>query len=253
MDSKNADFSSAKALAAAPYERDSIGRLGEKVLHNTLKYYYSLDPAYHEVRIGRFCADICRPDGIWEIQTASFYPLQRKLERFLQLGPVTVVYPIAALKWIVWIDPQTGEVTPRHKSPKKARAQEAFSQLYWIRSLVGNPNFRLTVVSLEWEERRLKNGWSEDGKRGSVCSDRIPISLLDEQSFSCAADYLALLPPELLDEPFTVSDLRRSWKSTQRVAQRAAVVLCSLGAAERIGKRGREYLYQVVEKHGGMC
>ena len=39
--------------------QNGIGTLREKTIHSVLKYYYAPDPAYHEIRIGSYVADIC--------------------------------------------------------------------------------------------------------------------------------------------------------------------------------------------------
>ena len=64
-----------RAIAAAETEckESSIGRLGEKMLHRTLKYYLEPDRSYHEVDLLGSVADIKRGDRIIEIQT-RLYP-----------------------------------------------------------------------------------------------------------------------------------------------------------------------------------
>lgn len=43
--------------------QNGIGTLREKTIHSVLKYYYAPNPAYHEIRIGTYVADICVDGG----------------------------------------------------------------------------------------------------------------------------------------------------------------------------------------------
>ena len=82
---------------------NGIGTLSEKTVHSVLKYYLEPDTSFHEVKTGRYVADIRTPDGIYEIQTRQFNKLRNKLEAFLPEYSVTVVYPIPHIKYLRWI------------------------------------------------------------------------------------------------------------------------------------------------------
>ena len=95
------DFDAARALAAVhPRAESGIGSLSEGSLHHLLKFYFEPDADRHEVGVGRYFADILNEDGIIEIQTRALYRLSPKLDAFLPLYPVTVVYPVAAVKQV---------------------------------------------------------------------------------------------------------------------------------------------------------
>lgn len=81
-----------------------IGTLGEKALHAIVKHYLETDPANHERKLGSFVVDILADGHIYEIQTRQFNKLNAKLAAFLPDYPVTIVYPIPARKWLLWID-----------------------------------------------------------------------------------------------------------------------------------------------------
>lgn len=100
-------------------QRQGIGTLSEKTVHAVLKHYYAPDEDMHEIPIENFVADIYTGSEIIEIQTRSFNAMRKKLEVFLPLYPVTIVYPIPHIKWLSWIDETTGEVSPKRKSPKR--------------------------------------------------------------------------------------------------------------------------------------
>ena len=102
--------------------RDGIGTLSEKTVHAVLKYYYEQDQSHHEIILEKSVADIFTGSEVIEIQTRALYRLKPKLEKFLPLYPVTVVYPISYDKWVCWINEETGEITQKRKSPKKRKS-----------------------------------------------------------------------------------------------------------------------------------
>ena len=94
-----------------------IGTLSEKALHAALKSYYEPDFESREVKVGGFVADIVGENGIIEIQTRGFDRLGRKLDAFLEAVRVTVVYPVVPKRGLCWVDPETGEIFEKRKSP----------------------------------------------------------------------------------------------------------------------------------------
>lgn len=241
MDSLRFEEACSKAVTAER-ERVGIGVLNEKTLHATLKRYLEPHKENHEVPIGRYVADIVGENGIIEIQTGSFTPLRPKLEFLLDLADVTVVYPMAAVKYISWIDPDTGEVSDERRSPKKQKPIDAFYELIKIMYTLDNPRFHLKLVMLEIHEQRLLDGWSRDKKRGSHRSDRIPAKLVDEIDIDSPADFDMFIPDELSDE-FTITEFSKAAKVPYRLAQCTIKALCYLERLCVAGKRGRENLY----------
>ena len=73
------------------------------------------------MKVGSFVADIVGENGIIEIQTRGFDRLGRKLDAFLEAARVTVVYPVVPKRGLCWVDPETGEIFEKRKSPKKAQ------------------------------------------------------------------------------------------------------------------------------------
>ena len=63
--------------------REGIGTLNEKTIHTVLKHYYEPDVSHHEIKVGRYYADIYNENGIIEIQTRQFNRLRLKLNEFL--------------------------------------------------------------------------------------------------------------------------------------------------------------------------
>lgn len=229
-------------------KRTGIGTLGEKTLHAVLKQYFEPRKENQEVPVGPYVADICNEQGIFEIQTRGFDRLREKLAFFLELGPVTVVYPVPARKWLIWIE-EDGTDSPRRKSPKSASACEIFPELYKLKPLLSAPNLRLCIVMLELEEYRLKNGWGNGGKRGSTRFDRMPVNLLEELWITSLEEYRRFLP-ESLQETFTVRDFASAARMSAKAASAAVNVLYSVGALERTGKLRNAFLYRRADSVG---
>lgn len=226
--------------------RQGIGTLAEKTMHAVLKNYYAPDEDMHEIPIENYVADIYTGTEIIEIQTRSMERMRKKLEAFLPLYPVTIVYPIPREKWLYWIDEETGEVSQKRKSPKKGNPYQAFIELYKIRQFLPNPNLRLRLDLIDMEEYRLLNGWSRDKKKGSERYDRIPTQFFEEVCIDCIRDYMQLIPYEL-PEQFTVKDFAKYAKIPVRLAGTVLLIFYDLGLVSRIGKNGNSYIYEVNE------
>jgi hypothetical protein len=223
--------------------RNGIGTLGEKTLHHVVKHYLEPYEGSQEARLGGFVADIVGENGIMEIQTRQFDKLRKKLAVFLEVCRVTVVFPVAQTKWLVWIDKETGEITKKRKSPKTGCIQEIFPELYRIKDLLNHPNLRFLILMVEIEEYRYLNGWSRDRKKGSSRCDSIPVGLCDEVVIEAADGYEALLPEGLPEEFDTVAFRKASGLSVKN-AGIGLNILNRTGVIERTGKRGNAYLYK---------
>ena len=129
-----------------------VGTLGEKSIHAVLKYYYIPDERFHEIPIDRFVADACKEGEIFEIQSRGFHLLKDKLDCFLKDHEVTVVYPIAGLKWLRFVDPETGEIKPPRKSPKKGHPFDALNELISIKKYLSDQKLHVIICILETEE-----------------------------------------------------------------------------------------------------
>lgn len=227
-------------------QRLQIGTLSEKTVHAVVKNYYEPDEDKQEIPIEGMYADIFTGSEIIEIQTRSFDQVRKKLDRFLAYYPVTVVLPIPAVKWLIWIDEETGELTDKRKSPKKGNAYQAFKELYRIKQYLKKDGLTIKLLFLDMEEYRLLNGWSKDKKKGSCRYDRIPVSLVDEITLSCPQDYMQLLP-ETLPDTFTCTEFSKLVKIPSKQANLVLNILFYLEIVERIGKKGNAYIYKAAE------
>ncbi len=225
---------------------ESIGTLKEMSYHRQLKYRLMPDPQLHEQRVGKYIADIRCGREIIEIQTCGFYKLKEKLAYFLSEGyRVTVAYPVETVKWLLWVDPESGEVT-RRKSPKKGSASDLLREMYGIRELLGHPGLSFLMVTAQTEETRLLNGRGKEQKKGAKRLERVPVKFLEETRYNRPEDFLSLVPRDL-PEAFTVKDYiacAHLPKRNPRAGHDAVCVIEALGLAERAGNRGRAFLYR---------
>lgn len=235
------------SIVGSKRERYGIGTLQEKTMHAVLKDYYAPDKDMQEVPVDGYVADIFTGTEIIEIQTANFNKMRNKLDCFLPNYPVTIVYPILQVKYLSWIDEETGECSKPRKSTVKGSVYRAFYELYKIKQYLSDPNMHLCFPLMEAEEYRLLNGWSKDKKKGSCRYDRIPLALLDEVRFDRVEDYVQLIPYEL-PEPFTAKEFGKAIKERREIAANVLHILNYLHVVERCENRGREYTYRVVEK-----
>lgn len=229
-------------------DRKGIGTLSEKTVHAILKLYYSPDVEMHEIPIKGSVADIFTGTEVIEIQTGNFDKLRAKLDKFLELYPVTIVYPIPHEKWLIWVDEETGEFSKKRKSPLKGSAYMAFRELYKIKSYLTHENLRLKLILMNVEEYRLLNGWSQDKKKGSTRFDRLPVELVEEIEIDCPKDYLQLIPYDV-PEPFSVKEFSKIMHINQRLAQIALHIFGYVGVVERVGKKGNAFLYRIAETY----
>lgn len=222
---------------------NGVGTLQEKTIHAVLKNYYEPDCSKQEQKVSGFVADIFTGQEIIEIQTRGFYKLRRKLEAFLPLYPVTIVHPVTHLKWLRWVNEETGEVSKARKSPKVGSPLAIFPELYRIKMFLPNDNLRFHIVLLDVEEYRLLNGWSKDKKKGSTRNDGIPTDLYDIVTLDTISDFARLLPPELPDE-FTSTDLKQMLRCNKALAGVMVHILAHIGVIHKTGKKGNSIVYR---------
>ena len=231
-----------RALCEEVPSRKKIDVLSEKTLHSVIKRFIEPNEALQEVKVGDYYADIKNDDGIFEVQTRSFNKLRAKLTSYLETEKVTVVYPIPAVKRLIWIDAQTGELTSPRKSPKRGSYFDAFPELYKLDMLIANESLCILLLMVDMDEYRYLNGWSADGKKGSTRHERYPIALADSLILATKEDFEGLLPSDLCS-PFTSKEFATAAKIRPRIAQTVLTVLVKRGAVQCVGKRGRLNLY----------
>ncbi len=221
--------------------KNGIGMQNEKVMHSVCKHFFEPDESLHEVHVGRRIADIRNDWGITEIQTRNFSSIRQKLTTLLTEHRVRLVYPLPQVKWISWVDTQSGECSPKRRSPKKVFLQNALTEFVKITECLKNKNLTVCILMLEATEYRFLNGRSKDKKKGSVKCNTIPLQLLDMITFEHKSDYLKLLP-EGLPEVFSTKELVKAGLP-YKLSSLTLNVLCKLDLIENLGREGRVKVY----------
>ena len=236
--------------ATREYERTSIGVLREKTVHAVLKDFYAgQEEDCKEIRIGNYIADVFREGEIFEIQSAHFGQLRRKLDSFLPDYPVHVIYPFAHCKMVHWVDPQTGEISASNKSPIKGSVYEAFPEFYRICSYLGHPNLILEVMLIDMD-------------------DVYPRALYQRVVLASREDFLNLIPDEVLTmhrvrhgrtaegeqaeasevEGFTTKELAAYLHVRRTKISFFITVMKKAGYIKELGKSGRAGVYGKVQE-----
>lgn len=224
-----------------------IGTLNERSLHAALKDYLAQPGDDQEVKLEGYFIDIVRGEELIEIQTGSFFPLKRKLEKLLKNHEVHLYHPIAVRKWIVRVDKNDNFITKR-KSPRKGNLFDLFNELLSLRTVVLHPNLWLHVLLVEVEEI-----WRDDGK-GSwrkkywSVSDKRLVGVNEEVILHTPEDYLGLLPANL-PEQFTNEDLSKHAKCRKRMAGKATYALREMELIHKVGVQNRYHLFEKKTVH----
>ncbi len=222
-----------------------IGTRGEGSVHAVLKNYFRTDQDDQERQIGAYVADIVDDKGITEIQTGHFTALKDKLEAFLPLAHVRVVYPVYCKKRIISLDSE-GQTVSSRISPLKGSAYDIFREMFPIARFLTDKNLSILIVLMECDEYRapaaLLNRPERRHGRLSVC-DRMPTKLINEIEISSVTDWIKLIPC-LYAADYTTTDLARDAHISRKHASTALSLLHRAGIIERTGKKGRSLAYR---------
>lgn len=234
-------------FASSERAANSIGTLGEKSLHATLKWYYESDGHRHEIPVGNYVADIVGEQGIIEIQTRNFVKLKPKLAELLEAARVTVVHPLISQKRIINTEFKTGEVTSSRKSPKRCTIYSAVHELYAIKPLLDHPNLIIKLPVLSADEIRVygkhtKRRKKQHTRKGEYVSDIIPTDIFNEITLAEPQDYRTFLP-ESLPQEFNSADFAEIAGTDVYAARRILNILHDMKLVRRTGKRGNTILY----------
>lgn len=235
-------YSILESMTLSEHQRYNIGTYKEKKLHYIMKKYFEPDENYHEVPVNGFIADILRDNRITEIESAGFSGLGPKLAAYSPDYDVTMVHPLCAVKYVSWIDPESGTISPRKKSPKKEGPYDLLFELIRIMPYICNKNIRFVSPLLEVDEYKLLDGWSKDRKRGAHRFERIPLDIIDMVCLETDDDYIKYIP-EACVEKFKVKDFAKAARIDAHKAQAVLKVMEKRGVIARDGNAGRAFLY----------
>ena len=233
--------------------REGIGLLEEKRLHSVFKRWICDDFEAHEQKVpGRgtksrkFVADVLTKDGeIFEIQTADLYPMRKKIEFYMTETDhnVTVLHPLIGKKQILWMHPETGEITPA-RSTLREGVLHGIAQLKTYIPYLCTPRFHLIFPVIEADEYRLLDGWGKGGKRGSHRYELLPRALTEVYRLSTREDFLAIFPE--MPTEFTAKEFGKSTRLRGYDLYDVLAVFEGLGIIEKCGTRGRAALWRKV-------
>lgn len=240
------DFEQARARASRRMQtRDGIGRLQEKTLHATLKYWLDPNESHHEVTLPcGAVADIFDGEQVIEIQNGNFSAFRVKLMRLLEQYPVTVVYPLPRRKTLYWMDPDTAALSAPRRSSKIGGFFDAAPELFYIRQLLGCDNLTVRLLLLDIEEIKLQDGWGDDGKRGAHRLERVPLAVGAQLDIREKQDLKGCLPATL-PSPFTAKDFEKATRRRGRRLSAALKLFLECGVITR-EKQGRGYIYTII-------
>lgn len=221
-----------------------IGTLSEKTLHAVIKKFIEPDESLHEVKVKNSIADVKNSEGIFEVQTRGFNKLRAKLGRFLEEDTVTVVYPIAAEKRLIWLDPKTGELSSPRKSPKRGRSYDAVSELYKLDKLIAHESLRILLLFVDIDEYRILGREGKMAKRLSTRYEWVPRGLSGSLLLCGRESYAEAFLPRELPARFTSKSLADSAGISKKLSQMTLTVLVKCGVVGCVGKSGRLNLYE---------
>ena len=227
--------------------RDSagIGTYNEKPLHKILKRTVCEDENAFEVKIGSFVADVRHEGRIVEIQTGGFYPLVQKLRYFLENtdDEIVVLHPIDAELTLIRVDPDTGEVIRKKRSPKKERPCDVLCELFYLRELFASPRVSVLIASVRGEEYRFSER-VRGRKTGAYDAVYLPKELLETTWLSTPQDIVAVLPQELRDLSEFDAETFGKMMKLRAGRKRSAAISCLLSFGILVRrKEGKKYIY----------
>lgn len=227
----------------AKLETGQIGMMGEKRLHMLGKRLACPHSDCHEVRVGQYHADVLCDGEITEVQTASWYPLQKKLRYYLEQTDyrVTLLCPVVAKRRLIRLDAQTGEVMRCRLSPKRVRAWQMLAEAYWIGDLLEHERFRVRILYLAADEYRYSERLERGRKAGRYEKEVFPRELLAEETWQGRDSLIPLV--EMLPEEFDRKTFGTVSGLTGQIAWRALTLLCRLGFLDA-KKEGKAYRYR---------
>ena len=219
----------------------------EYSLHSEVKKWYSISEDELEIKVNDgFIIDVLRDNLLIEIQTKNFSAIKKKLNKLVVDNRVRLVYPIAKLKWIIYMS-KSGNLINRRKSPKKGKLVDLFYELVHLSSLVKHTNFSFEVLLIEEEELRCNDGNGSWKRRGISIIDRKLLKVLDRVIFENSHDFLRFLPFDM-DESFTNKFLAKKLRVSIALAQKITYCFRKMDLIFITGKKRKELLFKGTKK-----
>jgi hypothetical protein len=233
---------------AGPQEGEipAIGTLNEGALHAQLNNWYRRPDDRIERVVDGFVVDLVRGDLLVEIQTGSFAPLRRKLELLTRQHPVRLVAPLPLVRRIIRLSDE-GELLSARRSPRRGPAEDIFSRLVSIPSLLCRSRFELELLLTQQDELRVYQQGKAFRRQGWVVAGRRLVSVEQCIRITSPADAARLLPPNL-PELFDTAQLAEAAAIERRLAQQMTYCLRALGVLQTTDKRGNAIVHRRTDK-----
>jgi hypothetical protein len=227
-------------------KNNQIGTEKESSLHRALKFRYT-GGGKTEVPVGLYVADGIRGDGeIIEVQTGSFGPLKQKAKELGKKGNVRIVHPIILTKQIAVFD-CGGELLYKRKSPRKGNEWDLFKALLYAPELAFCPGVTIELAMVDILENRIKDGKGSWRRKGISITGKELAAWHSSIILKKKQDYRRFIPFKA-SETFTVADLADKTRIDTALARKTLYVLTKMNVTERIGKKGRSFLYKICDK-----
>ncbi|MCI8611964.1 MAG: hypothetical protein HFE66_08640 [Clostridiales bacterium] len=241
-----ARFAAAREVLLQNHERYNIGTYRERSQHLILKHYFEPDSDRHEIPLEGYIADIYSEAGVIEIQTSSFGALQSKLEAFLRNYPVTLVYPSAIKKRIIWTDPETGTTSVGAFRNFQRTRFSILSELFSISAFFAHPHLHILQLLTAASDYKLLDGFGKDRKGRATKTDTIPEELLEIVSLRDRGDILQMLP-FFSGQTITNAEMAKAFGMRGMKLWRAVKFLEKIEVLYRSGKKGNSILYTIAD------
>ena len=225
-----------------------IGTYGEKYMHLILKTFFCEDTDWHEVGLGSFVADAVVGNTIYEIQTAGFYPLRKKIAYYLSetKKDIVIVAPVIVKKRLIWVDSETGEAKKPRTTAVRGAWTRVLREIYWLCDMLDFERMRIRLMVMTADEYRKLDGYGTDKKKRATKIEKVPRELIDIIDIASPADAAQTFLPENLTERFTAKDFSALTGAKRLALSSSLHALESLGVICRDGKEGRAAVYRVL-------
>jgi hypothetical protein len=221
-----------------------IGTESESNLHRALKFHYAGEGGQIEIPLkGYVCDGVNKTGEYIEVQTGSFKPLQFKVKKITEAGPVRIIHPIIITKYIELFD-EGGALLSRKKSPRKGTPWDLFKALVYAPDLPELPGLTIELALVEASEQRVRDGRGSWRRRGVSIAGRELLAHHGSVSLTGLGDYRRFVPFQA-NETFTARSLGDKAGINPTLARKTLYVLTRLSITSRIGKEGHAWVYRL--------
>ncbi len=217
----------------------------EYSLHAEIKEWYSIQGDEVEVKVDDFIVDVVKEGLLIEIQTRNLSSIKKKLEKLLLTNRVRLVYPIAKIKWIIYVS-KSGEFVKKRRSPKRGKTIDLFIEMVYLSELINDKNFSFEVLLIEEEELRCDDGKGSRRRKGVSIKDRKLLKVFDSIVFEDRTDFLNFLS-EKWGGSFTNRVLAKKLGISVKLAQKITYCFRKMNLLIIVGQKKRELIFRFNE------